>query len=108
MQGLGDGLISTACKIIICLTSFTGFSLITIEFKDNPDKYVGYAELANSFGLLSGPALGSIIYNFSNYELTFIVFGIIIEISAFSLIFLLPDRFNKDMESTEEERLELI
>jgi MFS family permease len=64
--------------------------------------------LANSFGLLSGPAIGSIIYSFSDYELTFIVFGIIIEISAFSLIFLLPERFNKDLESTEEEKLEII
>ena len=77
-------------KILI----FTGYSIITIEFPENQDKYLGWAEAATGVGLVMGPALGSFIYSFLGYMFTFIAFGILLMIGMILIFFLLPASVN--------------
>lgn len=75
-----------------------------MEFKENREKYLGLAEATAGFGLMMGPVLGSLVYSFTNYVWTFIIFGIIL---AFNLIFIysaLPNELN--FAPDEEEDIE--
>jgi predicted MFS family arabinose efflux permease len=59
-----------------------GFSIITKEFKEKSDSYIGWAETAYNSGILVGPVIGSLIYGIGGYEFTFICFGVSIFIAA--------------------------
>jgi hypothetical protein len=39
-----------------------GFSIITIEFSDEKEKYLGWAESATGMGLAIGPTVGGLMY----------------------------------------------
>jgi MFS family permease len=56
VQGYGDSLVFT-----------TTFSIISLVFSDDKDKYISYLEAAIGFGLMSGPPLGSIIYGYLGF-----------------------------------------
>ena len=55
-----------------------GYSIITIEFPENREKYVGWAESASGMGLLFGPAMGAVVYGCFGYIGTFITFGAVL------------------------------
>jgi MFS family permease len=71
-----------------------GYSIITIEFKHNPDKYLGWAETVTTGGLLCGPTIGSIIYSFLGYRYTFVYFGSVVTLSTILVFFMMPKRLN--------------
>jgi MFS family permease len=71
-----------------------GYSIIMIEFKNNPDKYLGWAEIATTGGLLCGPTIGSIIYGFVGYRYTFVYFGSVVTLSTILVFFMIPRRLN--------------
>jgi MFS family permease len=59
-------MLSIMSHVIINLTFFIsiGYSLITIIFKNEQEKYLALAEVATGVGLAIGPVLGSFIYSF--------------------------------------------
>lgn len=80
------------------------YATVTIIFRDNPDKYIGFCGVAYGIGFLSGPTIGSIIYTFTDYTKTFILFGGFIFFGAFALIFLVPQPVNKLKKEGTDER----
>jgi MFS family permease len=83
LQGAGDAFTQTAC-----------FSLITIEFSEDQETYLGWAEAATGLGLAIGPTLGSLVYTEVGYEWTFILFGIVLFLGAILTYFVLPNALN--------------
>lgn len=63
IDGVGDSFTHTAC-----------FSIISIEFSEEKEKYIGRAESVIGFGLMAGPVIGSFIYAYAGYMNTFLVF----------------------------------
>lgn len=81
--------------------SFIGtsiYSMTTIEFPNNREKYIGYVELALGLGLMLGPVLGSLFMNLTdgNFEVTFYIFGALIAAGGLFALFALPNYLNKD------------
>ena len=56
MMGVGDASVGTAI-----------FSIIGTEFKEDRDLYIGYMEGAVGCGIMIGPAIGQILYNFIGF-----------------------------------------
>ena len=67
---------------------------MTIEFKENSDKYIGWMEAATGIGLTIGPALGSAIFCYTNYTLTFVIYGFLLLLGTIAIAFILPSRIN--------------
>lgn len=42
-----------------------------------------------------GPVIASIIFNFTNYTMTFIIFGAMIGLGSLIIVYYLPDYVNK-------------
>lgn len=87
-------------------THIIGFSVVTIEFPEDQDKYIGWAEAAIGIGLVLGPVLGSFLFNFVGYTITFLVFGALLLIGAIMIQVLLPSRVNYTQEKTSEETMD--
>ena len=81
-----------------------GFSLITIEFPDQ-DKYLAWAEAAAGMGLAIGPPIASFIFNFTNYFVTFLIFGSIIALGTLVIQIKLPSSANKANPSEGNESI---
>lgn len=96
-QGIGDAFIQTASNYKhypFILNHILGFSLITIEFADEQEKYLGWAEAATGMGLAIGPTLGSLVYDKVGYENTFVIFGGLLALGGVLIFFTLPNRLN--------------
>eukprot|EP00347_Sterkiella_histriomuscorum_P000894 403374114 len=83
-QGMGDAFIQTS-----------SFSLITIEFSDDQEKYLGWAEAATGMGLAIGPTLGSLVYEEVQYLYTFVIFGGLLILGGILIFIMLPSRLNE-------------
>ena len=70
-------------------------SIITIEFQDRADKYIGWCEAAAGFGLAFGPAIGSLIYEYTSFANTFIIYGGFLLLGTVFIAVFLPQRTNK-------------
>ena len=80
--------------------SFIGtsiYSMTTIEFPHNREKYIGYVELALGLGLMLGPVLGSFFMSLTNndFEITFYIFGALIAAGGLFAFVALPNYLNK-------------
>jgi len=62
-----------------------GYAIVTIEFSDNAEKYIGWLEVASGLGLVGGPLIGSVLYGFISYKYTFISFGVFFFLSGIFL-----------------------
>ena len=60
---------------------------------------MGWAEVAAGVGLTIGPVIGSIIYEFTNYLLTFAIYGGILLLGTLVLLIGLPSNLNKEVSS---------
>lgn len=81
--------------------SFIGtsiYSMTTIEFPEDREKYIGYVELALGLGLMLGPVLGSVFMNITDgsFEITFYIFGFLIACGGLFAFFALPNYLNRD------------
>jgi MFS family permease len=81
--------------------SFIGtsiYSMTTIEFPHNREKYIGYVELSLGLGLMLGPVLGSVFMNLTggSFEYTFYIFGFLIMMGGLFALFALPKSLNSD------------
>lgn len=68
--------------------------IITKEFPDKQEKYLGYYNMSIGVGTCAGPVLGSIFYMFLSYDLTFGCFAVLIFISCLIAVCILPERLN--------------
>eukprot|EP00347_Sterkiella_histriomuscorum_P014772 403359588 len=96
-QGMGDAFIQTS-----------SFSLITIEFQDDQEKYLGWAEAATGMGLAIGPTLGSLVYEEVQYLYTFVIFGGLLMLGGILIFVMLPNRLNEGfMLKPNQDKLEV-
>lgn len=65
---------------------------------EEQDRYVGYAEASIGIGLVLGPVLGSFIFNFTGFMLTYVSFGVLLASGALMIYVILPNRLNFDAE----------
>jgi MFS family permease len=81
--------------VIIYIVTLIGYSLITIIFKNEQEKYLALAEVATGVGLAIGPVIGSFIFEFFGYEYTFIMYGGILLVSIIPLLIFVPKKPNR-------------
>ena len=82
-QGYGDSLVMT-----------TNFSVISSNFSDDREMYIGYLEASEGMGLMMGPALGSVVYGAFGYEWAFYSFSIMIVMTFVVQMIFLPNHLN--------------
>lgn len=70
------------------------FSVVTLEFQENSDKYIGWMEAASGLGLTLGPALGSVLYDSTSYQFAFVIQGTILLLGSVIIAYTLPERVN--------------
>lgn len=63
-------------------------------------------EAASGAGLIIGPALGSILYEYSSYTITFAVYGAILLITSLVIACTLPERVNIGAEKMSLQHTE--
>ena len=83
VQGVGDSMVSTAA-----------YSIISIEFPTEREKYVGFCQTAVGLGLLSGPFIGQTIYIGAGYSGTFYAMAGILTVALIIVTVLIPNRLN--------------
>jgi MFS family permease len=93
IQGIGDSLVSTAGKLT--LTDFQAYSIISIEFPGEREKYIGFCQTAVGLGLLSGPFIGQTIFIGAGYAGTFYAMAGILCVALALVSFLIPNRINE-------------
>ena len=70
------------------------FSIITIEFPEEREKYIGWLETVCGLGLLAGPLIGQTVYWGVGYAGTFYFLAGFFTVCLISAYFLLPARLN--------------
>ena len=78
--------------------------MVGIEFPNDREKYVGYCQSACGIGLMSGPVIGSIIYKYCHFEVTFFIFAGLLFFCGLMVLFFLPNRLNAKAEIPEAEQ----
>lgn len=71
MSGIGDAVVLISTPV-----------MIVTQYPDEKEQYMSYFVMTMSFGLLSGPIIGSIVYGMYGYAYTFYAFFICIFLSA--------------------------
>lgn len=97
--------VSDSCKELVTLWSqllvifygiiFIAYSIISIEFPAEREKYVGLCQTAVGLGLLSGPFIGQTIYIGAGYAGTFYAMAGILAVALGIVSFLIPNRLNQ-------------
>ena len=77
------------------MVATSAYSIVSIEFPDQREVYIGYCQTAVGLGLLMGPVIGTTIYGFAKYQNTFYILAGILTLSFLTAIFMLPSRINK-------------
>jgi MFS family permease len=86
-QGVGVAIISVSIS-----------SIISIEFPEKQDVYIGYFNIAYGFGVCLGPVIGSIVSSYLDYTHTFYVFTCIVSIIGLMTSVMIPNRINNRIE----------
>jgi MFS family permease len=94
VDGVGDSFVHTAC-----------FSIISIVFSDEKEKYIGRAESVIGFGLMIGPVLGSFVYAAFGYMHTFFFFVILEVMAVAALALLVPNRLNYNSKRVKKQEI---
>ena len=87
LQGFANGFIGACC-----------FSIVTIEFPWNREKYVGIVETAIGLALIAGPLLGATLNFTLGFFMTFIVVGLCLLLGLFLVYTKLPNRLNRSVD----------
>jgi MFS family permease len=94
LQGSGCALAQTAGNHIVIIILHAVYSILTSEFPENSDKYIGWMNAAMGLGLLSGSTLGSLLFHYKSYLFTFEVFGVLVLCGCIINVFSLPKTLN--------------
>jgi MFS family permease len=103
IQGIGDSMVSTAGIIIVNLTIFKAYSIVSIEFPHEREKMIGFCQTAVGLGLLSGPFIGQTIYIGAGYAGTFYAMAGILTAALILVSFLIPNKLNKYQSELPDE-----
>ena len=87
LQGISASMIMT-----------TSYAMIAVVYKDNQQKYLGILESSQGIGLISGPAIGSVLYTLIGFQYTFYGVGGMFLVLAPTLYFLIPNSVNSNEE----------
>lgn len=68
--------------------------IITLVYPEKQEIYLGYFNMSIGIGTCAGPVLGSLIYEFFGYGMTFICFAVLIFISFIISMIILPNKLN--------------
>ena len=90
IQGFGNTLYVTSA-----------FAIITNEFSDNQEKYLGWANGAMGIGLFLGPTVGAVLYTYIDYTYTFVTFGCLLVLTGLIGQLLLPSDLNTSSDMHE-------
>lgn len=55
----------------------TSYAIIAIVFEEEQEKYIGYLEASGGVGMLLGPIVGSVLYEFLDFSYTFFLIGVV-------------------------------
>lgn len=86
----------------------TSYAIVAMTFPDEQEKYIALIETAVGVGLILGPVLGSAIYAFSGFSMTFFIIGGVFLWQTPMLFCLIPNSINKtdhDVETGIEKLL---
>lgn len=72
-------------------------------FEDNQQRYLGYIEASSGFGLIVGPLVGSLLYTYFGFKITFLICAFTFLIFGFSTMKVISDSVNKKDEDTFEQ-----
>jgi len=73
-------------------------SIISIEFPEDKELYLGYLGMAEGTGCTLGPLFGSLVYRWLNYVDTFYFFTFYIFAIGMSTVAFIPSRINNSIE----------
>lgn len=84
------------------MVATAAYSIVSIEFPYNRDKYIGFCQTAVGVGLLAGPFIGQTIFNLMGtfgeihgYEYTFYVLASVLCISLVVASVFMPSHINR-------------
>lgn len=96
IEGIGDAFVQTAC-----------FSLISLKYPENREKFIGLGEAFSGVGLMAGPGIAGVLYTYFGYFSAFCGFVIFIALSGIFCYAFIPSSINgayrDENEDTEEE-----
>jgi MFS family permease len=90
IKGVGDVWIQTSCKDLIHADLLIGYSVLTLKFPENREKFLGIGEAASGIGLMAGPAMGGFLYSACGFFYAFLSFAGILLVSATLCLFYIP------------------
>jgi MFS family permease len=83
-QGLGDQFVTIAC-----------FTIITIQYPEDKETYVGLAEAVIGVGLMAGPVVGAFFYEWVQFQGTFYGFAFLMGACVIGAAVFLPNSLNR-------------
>ena len=84
LQGISSSCIQT-----------TSYSIISVLFPDKRNSYIPLIEISIGMGLVVGPLMGSILYSYFGFEMTFLIVGVSFYAMTPLFIFTLPSSINR-------------
>ena len=91
---------TSKCKQLVINSQynfFIGFSIISIVFSEDREKYLGIAEATQGIGLMIGPVIGSFFYADLDFIGTFQVFAAFLLLNLVCIYYALPDELNNNV-----------
>lgn len=93
-EGFGNGCINSSCSSIICF-----------NYEENMSKYIGFVQTATGIGMLTGPLIGSMLYEAGGFKLPFLLTGGSLLMMTLLIKYLVPSDQDIDVisETTSTE-----
>ena len=81
----------------------TSYAIVSVTFPLEQEKYIALIETSVGVGLILGPVIGSTIYAFAGFSMTFFIIGGAFIILTPTLYWLLPNSINKKTHEHEND-----
>jgi len=86
----------------VILNVSLGYSIITLKFPENREKFIGLGEAASGIGLMAGPGIAGFLYTYMGYFWAFTGFVIFVGCSGLLCMFYIPSSLNHSFSEDEE------
>jgi Major Facilitator Superfamily len=83
------------------MLNYIGYTIVTIQYPDKKQAYLGFCSTARGLGCTLGPLMGQAIYNALKFEVTFYTFAAIITPFALLAFLWIPSSINQ-LKNPEE------